>query len=176
MISLDVLFWMYVILFALIGGMRGWTKEVLVTAGAIVALFVITVIENFIPFIQNSLTEESSFWVRIGILAGMTFFGYQGPNIPRIIESGKFVRDRFEDVLLGIFLGGINGYLIFGTAWFYLMEANYPFDWIIPPNELTQTGHSIESLIKILPPQWLNAPTIYVAVAVIFVFILVVFI
>jgi hypothetical protein len=176
MISLDVLFWMYVILFALIGGMRGWTKEVLVTAGAIVALFVVTVIENFIPFIQNSLTPQSSFWVRMGILAGMTFFGYQGPNIPRIIESGKFVRDRFEDVLLGVFLGGINGYLIFGTAWFYLMEANYPFDWIIAPNELTQAGHNIDSLIKILPPQWLNAPTIYVAVAVIFVFILVVFI
>lgn len=176
MISLDVLFWMYVILFALIGGMRGWTKEVLVTAGAIVALFVVTVIENFIPFIQNSLTPQSSFWVRMGILAGMTFFGYQGPNIPRIIESGKFVRDRFEDVLLGIFLGGINGYLIFGTAWFYLMEANYPFEWITAPNELTQTGHNIQSLIKILPPQWLNAPTIYVAVAVIFVFILVVFI
>ena len=176
MISLDVLFWMYVILFALIGGMRGWTKEVLVTAGAIMALFVVTVIENFIPFIQNSLTEESSFWVRIGILAGLTFFGYQGPNIPRILESGKFVRDRFEDVLLGIFLGGINGYLIFGTAWFYMMEANYPFDWITAPNELTQAGHNIEALIKILPPQWLNAPTIYVAVAIIFIFILVVFI
>lgn len=176
MISIDVLFWMYVVLFAIIGGMRGWTKEVLVTAGATMALFVVTIIENFIPFIRDSLTPESDFWVRIGVLAAMTFFGYQSPNFPRILESGRFVRDRFEDVLLGIFLGAINGYLIFGTAWYYLMAAGYPFDWISAPGELTQAGQNMTSLIKILPPQWLTAPTIYVAVAIVFVFILVVFI
>jgi hypothetical protein len=167
---------MYVVLFALIGGIRGWAKEVMVSAGVIVAIFLVTIMENFIPFIKNSLTPESSFWVRIGVLAVMTFFGYQGPNIRRMIDSGRFVRDRFEDVLLGIFLGAVNGYLIFGTAWFYLMEAGYPFDWISAPDELTQAGHNVMALIKILPPQWLTAPAIYIAVALVFVFILVVFI
>jgi len=175
-ISLNVLFWMYVVLFALIGGIRGWAKEVMVSAGVIVAIFLVTIMENFIPFIKNSLTPESSFWVRMGTLAVMTFFGYQGPNIHRMIDSGRFVRDRFEDVLLAFFLGAVNGYLIFGTAWFYLMEAGYPFDWISAPDELTQAGHNVMALIKILPPQWLTAPAIYIAVALIFVFILVVLI
>lgn len=176
MISLSVLFWMYVILFALIGAMRGWAKEILVTSGVIVALFLVTIMENFIPFVRDSLTPESSFWVRMAVLALMTFFGYQGPNLRRMIESGKFVRDRFEDVLLGIFLGAVNGYMIFGTAWYYLREAGYPFNWIIAPDPVTEVGQNMMGLIEILPPQWLQAPAIYIAVAVAFVFILVVFI
>lgn len=176
MISLSVLFWMYVILFALIGSMRGWAKEILVSSGAIVALFLITIMETFIPFVRDSLTPQNAFWVRISVLGVITFFGYQGPNIPRMIESGKFVRDRFEDLLLGFFLGGLNGYLIFGSAWYYLMEAGYPFEWIQAPEQITQAGRNVEALIKILPPQWLTAPTVYIAVAIAFVFILVVFI
>lgn len=176
MISLSVLFWMYVVLFALIGAMRGWAKEILVTSGVIVALFLVTIMENFIPFIRDSLTPQSSFWVRMIVLAVMTFFGYQGPNLPRMIESGKFVRDRFEDVLLGIFLGAVNGYMIFGTAWYYLKEAGYPFDWITAPDLLTEAGQNMQSLIEILPPEWLQAPVIYIAVAIAFMFILVVFI
>ena len=176
MISLNVLFWMFVVLFALIGAMRGWAKEMLVSAGVIVAIFLVTIMENFIPFIKNALTPESSFYVRIGVLGLMTFFGYEGPRIQRIIDSGRFVRDRFEDVLLGFFLGAVNGYLIFGTAWFYLKEAGYPFEWIIAPDELTQAGQNMLGLIKILPPQWLTAPAIYIAVAIAFVLVLVVFI
>jgi len=59
---------MYVVLFALIGAMRGWAKEILVSAGVVVALFVVTVIENYVPIISESLTPESTFWVRIGVL------------------------------------------------------------------------------------------------------------
>ncbi len=176
MISLSVLFWMFVILFALIGAMRGWAKEIMVTSGVVLAIFIITILETFIPFIRDSLTPESRFWVRIAVLAVMVFFGYQGPNIPRLVESGKFVRDRFQDVLLGIFLGAVNGYMVFGTAWFYLSEAGYPFDWISAPDEVTEAGLQALGLIEILPPQWLVSPLIYIAVALAFVFILVVFI
>lgn len=176
MISLSVLFWMFVVLFAIIGAMRGWAKEILVTSGVVVAIFVITILETFIPFIRDSLTPTTRFWVRMAVLAVMTFFGYQGPNIPRLLESGKFVRDKFQDVLLGIFLGAVNGYMIFGTAWYYLDEASYPFSWITAPNDVTEAGIQALDLIKILPPQWLVSPLIYIAVAVAFVFILVVFI
>ncbi|MEA3326230.1 MAG: hypothetical protein U9R53_02845 [Chloroflexota bacterium] len=176
MISLSVLFWMYVVLFAMIGAMRGWAKEILVTAGVILAIFVVTVIEKLIPFTRDALTPGTSFTVRISVLALLTFFGYQGPNLPRVIESGKFVRDRFQDVLLGVFLGAINGYMIFGTAWFYLIEADYPFDWITAPDSLTEAGKNAIQLVKLLPPQWLCPPAIYIAVALAFVFILVVFI
>jgi hypothetical protein len=153
--------------------MRGWAKELLVTSGVIVALFVIAIMETFIPFFRDSINPQTSFWVRMSVLAVLAFFGYQTPNIPRIMETGKFVRDRFQDVLLGIFLGGINGYMIFGSAWYYLIEADYPFKWISAPTDLSQ---NVMGIIKILPPQWLQPPAVYVAVAIAFVFILVVFI
>jgi hypothetical protein len=176
MISLSVLFWIFVVLFAIIGAMRGWAKEILVTSGVIVAIFVITILETFIPFIRDALNPMTRFWVRMAVLAVMTFFGYQGPNIPRLVESGKFVRDKFQDILLGVFLGAANGYMVFGTAWSYLDEAVYPFTWITPPNDVTEAGIQALDLIKILPPQWLVSPLVYIAVAVAFVFILVVFI
>ncbi len=176
MISLSVLFWMYVILFSLIGATRGWAKEILVTSGVILALFLITIMDNFIPFFHDNVTAESSFWVRMAVLLLMTFFGYQGPNLPRMVETKRFVRDRFEDILLGSFLGGINGYMFFGTAWYFLIQANYPFNWISPPDQLTEAGRNAIGLIEILPPQWLQSPLIYIAVGLAFVFILVVFI
>jgi len=176
MISLSVLFWMYVIMFAIIGAMRGWAKEILVTSGVIVALFLVTILETYIPFTRDSLTPESTFWVRMVILLLMVFFAYQTPKFPHLIESTKLVRDRFADVLLGCFIGGVNGYMIFGTAWFYLMEAGYPFNWISPPDTLTEAGQSAIQLLEILPPQWLQPPLTYIAVAFAFVFVLVVFI
>ncbi|QRN83357.1 hypothetical protein JR338_00960 [Chloroflexota bacterium] len=176
MISLSVLFWIFVVLFAIIGAMRGWAKEILVTSGVIVAIFVITILETFIPGVRDNVNPNSQFWLRIGILAGLTFFGYQGPNIPRLIDSGKFIRDRFQDVLLGIFLGAVNGYMIFGTAWYYLDFAGYPFKWITAPDQVTEAGLKAASLLKTLPPVWLQSPVIYIAVAISFIFILVVFI
>jgi len=156
--------------------MRGWAKEILVTSGVVVAIFLVTIMETHIPYIRDHITPESSFWVRMAVLVIMTFFGYQGPKLPRMIDSGKFMRDRFEDILLGTFLGGVNGFMIFGTAWHYLMEAGYPFDWISPPDQLTEAGQNALALIEILPPTWLQAPLIYIAVALAFVFVLVVFI
>lgn len=175
MISLSVLFWMYVAMFAMIGAMRGWAKEVLVISGVIVAQFLVTILETYIPFLKN-MAPISAFWVRIVILILMVFFAYQSPKIPRNLDNRKFMRDRFEDILLGLVIGGVNGYMIFGTAWYYLKEAGYPFNWITPPDTITETGQSAIRLIEILPPQWLQPPLTYIAVAVAFVLVLVVFI
>ncbi len=79
-------------------------------------------------------------------------------------------------MLLGIFLGGVNGYLIFGTLWFFMHDANYPFAYITPPSPLDALGEAALKLIPMLPPAWLASPVIYFAVAIAFVFVLVVFI
>ncbi len=176
MISLNVLFWMYVILFAFIGALRGWARESVVLAGVIVAIFVINILENFVPFIRDALKPEARFWVRFAVLIILTFFGYQGPNLTRLAQSGKFVRDKLQDILLGIFLGAVNGYMFFGTAWYYLNDANYFFEWISPPDLVTDAGQKALRLLEMLPPQWLDEPVIYIAVALAFIFILVVFI
>ena len=106
------------------------------------------------------------------------FFGYQTPNIPRLAASGRFARDRLQDILLGIFLGAVNGYLVFGSLWFFMNDAAYPFPTVISaPDPVTAAGQAAIQLVKGLPPMWLGStPAIYFAVGLCFVFVLVVFI
>lgn len=180
MISLDVLLWIFIILFALVGAMRGWAKELLVTFSIILAMFSLTVLEAFLPFFKETIQQSQPatvFWLKSGILMGLVFFGYQTPKIPKLAESGRFIRHMLQDTLLGAVLGGINGYLIFGSVWYYLHSTGYPYPFVLPPDALTQSGQAALRWIENLPPAWLmTTPTIYIAVAVCFVFVLVVFI
>ncbi len=176
MASLLFIFWMYVVLFAVIGGMRGWAKEILVTFSVILAIFIVTVLERFVPFIRDSIVGVTLFWIQSTILVALVFFGYQGPNIPRLAATNRFARERLQDILLGIFLGAVNGFLIVGTIWFYMNQAQYPFDLISAPDPASPMGQAALNLIKLLPPVWLGAPAIYFAVALAFVFVLVVFV
>lgn len=178
MISLDVIFWMYVFLFALIGAMRGWARELLVSFSVILALFLLSVLERFVPFIRDTLmvnNPNSFFWLRSILLLSLVFFGYQTPKFPKIANSGRFIRDHFQDILLGLFLGAVNGYLIFGSLWFFLDDAGYPFSFILAPDLNSEVGIIAQELLSFMPPELLGSPTIYFAVAIAFVFVLVVF-
>jgi len=180
MISLDVLLFIFIALFAIIGAMRGWAKELLVTFSLILALFIMSVLESFIPFFREIIstgTPQTVFWLRTGILTLLVFAGYQTPRIPRFAESGRFVRNVLQDGLLGVFLGGANGFMIFGTIWYYLNVAGYPFSFVSPPDTATAAGEAATRFLAILPPNWLmSTPTIYFAVAIAFAFVIMVFI
>ena len=180
MVSLIVVFWMYVILFAVIGAMRGWARELLVSFAMILALFIIAVLERFVPFIRDILVQNAQvlFWVRVLMVLALVFFGYQTPNIQRLAAGNKFARDRLQDVLLGVVLGALNGYLVAGTIWFYLDSAGYPFPNIIsaPPGG-SQVAETTVRMMAMMPPDLLaGSSAIYFAVALAFAFVLVVFI
>lgn len=179
MIGLDALFWTFVLLFAIIGALRGWAKEILVTFAAILSLFIISVLESFVPFIRDTLVTESGpaiFWLRVGLMGALVFFGYQTPNLPKLASSGRFLRDKFQDTMLGFFLGAINSYLFWGSIWFYLDKINYSFEIITAPAEGSSAFEAAQQLLPLLPPNWIGTPVIYFAVAIAFAFLLVVFI
>jgi uncharacterized membrane protein required for colicin V production len=55
-----------VFLFAVIGAMRGWAKEMMVTASAVLALFIITVLETYVKGLTQTFSEHyhpDIFWV-----------------------------------------------------------------------------------------------------------------
>ncbi|HEY4718600.1 MAG TPA: CvpA family protein [Anaerolineales bacterium] len=169
MIALNTLFWVLVIVFAFIGFLRGWSKEVLVTFSLILAIFVITVFLEFIPFMKPYLEaggDSRQFIARAVILMAFAFFGYQSPKLRRISEA--VMRERFQDAVLGGVVGALNGYFLFGSLLFYLNLYNYPFDWVSAP------GGDLLSLLAYMPPAWLGVPAIYFAVAVAFTFVMVV--
>ncbi|RPI34078.1 MAG: hypothetical protein EHM70_04045 [Chloroflexota bacterium] len=177
MVSLNFFFIFLVVLFAVIGAMRGWAKELLVTFAVILGIFIITVLERYVPAVYNSFAvpgSRSQFWMRSIIMIVLVFFGYQTPNLPRL-GSTRFARERLQDTLLGFFLGAFNGYLIIGTLWLFLHQAGYPFPYITPPVAGTESGDAALRMLSWLPPRWLGPPIIYFAIAVAFLFVLVVF-
>ena len=180
MLSLTVLFWMYVVLFAGIGVIRGWAKEILVSFSLILAIFIIVVVDK-VPQVSEILTGTYEFWLRFAIVIILVFFGYQSPNLPRLAGSVRFARERLQDMLLGAVLGAANGYLIAGSLWYYLAQAKYPFPSVISmPDPSTPIGQAIANMVNFMPPAWLATgqpvQLIFFAVALSFVFVLVVFI
>lgn len=179
MVSLTVFFWLMVILFGIIGAMRGWAKEILVSFSLILALFIVTLLETYVPPVKlagSQLEPSTRFWFRSIIIILAVFFGYQSPNLPAI-AGARFARERLQDVLLGLILGMFNGYMIVGTLWFFMDQAGYPFhNYIQAPDPATQMGKAAMGLLDNMPPEFLKPPWIFFAVALAFLFVVVVFI
>lgn len=179
MVSLAVLFYLFIIVFALIGAIRGWAKEVTATFSAFLSLFVLTVIENFIPSIGNYLSNNPiSYQVnfKLIVISIIIFIGYQTPNLPMFMQSQHFKRNQMQDMILGFLVGGFNGYMIYGSLWYFIHQGGYPFSFVLAPIAGTPAGEAALQLIPFLPPVWLVAPGIYFAIAVAFMFVLMVFI
>ena len=152
MVSLIIIFWMYVILFSIIGGIRGWAKELMVSFSVILALTFTTLLSNYVPFIRDVLAKDNPalyFWFRTIILGVLVFFGFV--------------------------LGALNGFLIAGTIWFYMAEAAYPFPQVVtaPAGDIAKVA---EAMLHYMPPKLLGIPGIYFAVVIAFIFVIVVFI
>ncbi len=98
----------------MIGWMRGWAKELLVSFSAILALALIFILRKYIPFVRRHADEMmlTLFWIETIIMLILVYFGYQTITIPRL--AGKAVREKVQDSLFGFILGGFNGYLIVG--------------------------------------------------------------
>jgi hypothetical protein len=112
--------------------------------------------------------------VRGILLVLLGFFGYQTPRLRALQE--KLTRERLEEVLLGLVLGALNGYLLVGSLWYYLHQSGYPTNLIVQPAADSDLAKQIAGIVQFLPPSVLPVPQIYFAVGVVFVFIIVVFV
>ncbi|MBC7877226.1 MAG: CvpA family protein [Anaerolineales bacterium] len=176
MMSIIYIFWMYVILFAIIGAMRGWVKELLVTFSVITALAMNLLLEKYIPLVRDLPKDGVSiFWIRTIILIALVYFGYQTvASVPRL--ASKAARERLQDGLFGAVMGAINGYFVAGTILFYNHVAQYPYRNVISPATDPTIAQAVELMMRYMPPRLLGEPGIYFAVIVILIFIIVVYI
>ncbi len=176
MMSIVYIFWMFVIIFGIIGWMRGWAKELLVSFSVILALALNHVIRRYIPLAQSlPETDISLFWMRVIILLVLVYFGYQTVISIQHLAS-KAARERLQDTLFGAILGAINGYLVVGTILFYLHVADYPFQNVISKPTDPALLQTVNQMMLFMPPQLLGEPGIYFAIIIAFVFVLVVYI
>lgn len=184
MVPLNTVFLTLVVIFGLIGALRGWAKEIIVAFTVLLAMFIQQVFGEILassgggaylpPLLPpNTLYTKTQFWICVGLLLVLTFFGYAGPTLAAGRFGAKIARERLQDALLGFFLGLLNGYLIFGMLWFYLSSSNYIVGGIQPPVE----GSAAFALAaRYLPPAWISEPVLYVAIALAFVFVIIVFV
>jgi hypothetical protein len=173
MMTLSAVFWMLLIIFGIIGGFRGWAREILVTFSMLLALFIMFVLEKYVSGVRDAVNLQpggTQVVIRGILILALAFFGYQTPGLPASFTS-KLARDKLQDWMLGAVLGMINGYFIVGSLWYYMHIANYPLPYVIAP-----TDPRVLNYINYLPPKLLGEPYIYFAIGAAFVFVIIVFV
>ncbi len=162
-----------VILFAVIGYVRGSAKEIIALAGIVLSLFVL---EQFRDVLLSPLVAgaglEQQFYLYAGILLMITFFAYQTPERFERVQRTRGTREGLQEGLLGALLGGFNAYLLFGSLWFYMDNLLYPLspDVMAPP-----LGSASAAMVQQLPLVWLlEGNLLTLLVVVLFLFVLIV--
>jgi len=146
--------------FALIGIVRGFLKELGVTTVLVVLLFALSRYGDFVEaLIKLALAKAAAqgltvmeehhpliiAGVYIFIIVATTFISYHGETLA---FSGKPPKG-ITGVLLGLFTGLINGYLVAGSVWYYLHKYDYPIRvWGLFRDGLTPFA---ERLLPLLP-------------------------
>jgi len=153
MIQLSSFLWMMVFAFAVIGYMRGWTKELIATAGIVLALFTLKQFEALVIDPLTDGRQEPKFILQAVVLLALAFFAYQTP--PERLARGGAVRnprESLQDGILGALVGAFNGYLLIGSLWWYMDNLEYPLSPYITP---VAPGSPSAKLVDALPLSWM---------------------
>ncbi|MGI6367857.1 MAG: hypothetical protein ACOX2L_05770 [Anaerolineae bacterium] len=166
MAPIEVLFGALILVFALIGVVRGVHRELGVTTVLITVLLVLSVLG---PFLEQGIgrlvpatagpsemiaenTVQTWFFIVAVMVAA--FVAYAS-------ESIAFRGERSGGVLgliLGALIGAVNGYLIGGSVWYYLDRWHYAIGWLgMSPQGLSATARSI---LTYLPLRLLAQPVL----------------
>lgn len=171
MITLLSSFWTMVILFAIIGTQRGWTREVVTTAGLLLGLFSINQFGNFLftflKYDQNAFPDETyraEALIMSAIMVVFALISYAGPTLTGRLSERLRRQDFWRDRLLAMLVGGINGYLFWGSFWSFVeykimgpgvwqridTARAYPVSWIIRPSTLPTVAPTLPNLNEIV--------------------------
>jgi hypothetical protein len=172
MIQLASFLWGMVVLFAVVGFVRGSTKEIIALSGIVLALFILEQFRDVLlsPLIA-SVPLNQQFYLYAGILMAVALFAYQTPDRFSTSERSKDVREGLQEGLLGAALGGLNAYMLFGSLWYYMDNLGYPLSPSIMAPPLDSAS---AELVNRLPLVWLlegNLLTLFVVVMFLFVII-----
>lgn len=132
MIELYSMTWITAIFFAVIGMIRGWSKELVSLAGIILAMFALFQFDSLLRGVfLASVPHDQAFFVQIGLFAVVVYFAYQ-TRAPGAIRGDRGPRrNRFQDAALGAMMGALNGYLLWGAVWYFLDINDYPLSPLV---------------------------------------------
>jgi hypothetical protein len=163
-IPIELVWFIIVLLFGLIGLVRGYLRELGVTTVMVVVLFGIMTVEGkLLPILArlaNWAAEtqliiwQTGLWV-VGLIF-TAFISYHGETLAFEGTQPKGTLGQFLNLGSGL----VNGYLIVGGIWYYLDRLGYP---------LLRMGHDdlspfARQLLALMPPSLLAPYLLYVAI------------
>lgn len=132
MIQLQVVMWTMALFFSYIGYQRGWNKEIISTSGIILALFALHQFDTLIRgVLLANLPGEQRFIVQTLFFVFVVYFAYQTRAL--VGGRGNEGRDSLQERVLGGIIGFVNGYLVWGSLWYFLDINNYPAGLLVTP-------------------------------------------
>lgn len=178
MIQLATVMWALAIFFAINGWSRGWNKELISTAGIILGLFALFQFDDLLrgQLLLNT-TPATTFFVQSAIFVVIVFFAYQtraliGDDATRR-RGGSEGRDSLQESVLGAVLGFINGWLVWGSLWYFMDINLYPIQGIVQPTAGSLSDQTRQLLPLVLLGGGPQGPGDLLAVAVILLFLIV---
>jgi hypothetical protein len=144
MVEIQELFIILIVVMGVVGMVRGFLRELGVTLVFIATLFaldrVIPIVNNFInsggfgflglgPVPETQSTDNILFVLYAAVLVGAAFIAYHGETLAYEGKNPKGIVGG----LLGLLIGAVNGYLLFGTLWWLANFYQYPFGLVTVP-------------------------------------------
>lgn len=199
MISPYATFWILISCYALVGGWRGWRKEVIAMSGLILSLFTISqfgwLLVNLLGNTSNengtnplTVMMQSQFYILSTFYVIIAFFSYQWVYLAdrRLLRRLR-IRRQLQERISGALAGAINGYLIVGAFWSFLeyqitsggfvqLQASFPYPFngsIVRPMVAAST--SVQMLLNNLPLPLL-VPYLPFLVVIVFLMVIIVMI
>ncbi|MFN8371963.1 MAG: CvpA family protein [Anaerolineae bacterium] len=127
MIQLSYMLWLCAIFGAIIGFHRGWNREVISMAGIVLGWFALFQFDSLIRgTLLATMSFDQVFLVQALLFAAITFFSYQTRIFTPEGRGNENRRERTQSSILGALVGFFNGYLIWGTLWYFLDINEYP--------------------------------------------------
>jgi hypothetical protein len=164
MTPVESLWIVLVVLFGIVGIVRGFLKELGITLVLTVMLFGLTRISANMEKILNAvagftkiqaisqLHNNPAVWLVFytGIILGVMYVAYQGYVLVYPGSNPKGI----QGTLLAGMVGLINGYLFAGSLWFYMDKYKQPLQTLgLFVGDYTA---SAQRMLKILPPELLD--------------------
>ncbi len=118
--------WIFAAFAAVLGFLRGWNREIVVTAAAVLGMFLMF---QFDSLLRGTLLvvfpRDQAFFIQAGLFMLLIYTAYQNRSF------NLRARTSTTSGILGGLVGFLNGYLVAGTLWYFLDINEYPLDPLI---------------------------------------------